>query len=303
MNIGIRIVLLLLTVGLVSGCSTNAFVYKRLDWIIPWYVGGYVDMTAEQKAAFQVRLEPLLQWHQDEELLQYVEILDGMEQDLADELSAATVRGWVDDIVRAVKRTERSLLSLALDFGESVSDEQMQQFVDNLWERQREYEQEFLPRSDEQYAQDSYDNVVRVLSRVTGRLDAAQKSRLREAAASLRRFDGHWLAEREAWLRTLEPVLLQRGAGWQARVADLYASREARQPAVYREVMDHNLRQISIGVAEVLNRMSEKQSRRSIREIEKLRAQLRKLADPLAVAGQEPASPLRLPSAPRARPV
>mgnify|MGYP005852192291 CR=1 FL=1 len=67
------------------------------------------------------------------------------------------------------------------DFGETVSDEQMQQFVDSLWKRQREYEDEFLARSDRQYAQDSYDNLVGVLSRVTGRLDAAQKTPLREA--------------------------------------------------------------------------------------------------------------------------
>lgn len=296
MSSGIRVVLLLLAFGLVSGCSTNAFVYKQLDWIIPWYVGGYVDLTAKQKTAFQGQLEPLLRWHRDEELLRYVGILDGIERDLAHELSAATVRGWVDEIVLAVERTERSALFLAIDFGETVSDEQMQQFVDSFWERQREYEAEFLPRSDEQYAQDSYDNLVRVLSRVTGRLDAAQKSRLRGAAASLRRFDGYWLADREAWLRTIEPLLLQRAAGWQARVADLYALREAQRTVDYRDVVDHNLRQMSIGVAEALNRMSAKQRQRSSRQIDKLRGQLRKLADQPAVAWRGAASTVSPPS-------
>ena len=265
-----------LPLALAAGC-TATFTYNNLDWLIPWYVDGYVDLTRDQRQHLEDRLEPLLEWHRDEELVRYIALIDRMEADLAGPVSATTVQTWIDGIETAAARTEANMLDLALDFGATMNDAQVAELVASLWERQREYEEEFLPRSDAEYRQDSFDNLADFLERFTGRLSKPQEQRLSEASAALQRFDRAWLEERAMWLTQLEG-LLQREPGWQQAVRDRYLARREERTPEYRKILSHNLAVITAAIADVLNQSSEVQRQRTAAEIERIRARLRKLA-------------------------
>ena len=72
----IQFLLLLFCLFLGTACS-NKFFYNQLDWLIPWYVDDYVDLTLVQKENLDKQVEMLLQWHRGEELSQgYIAILD-----------------------------------------------------------------------------------------------------------------------------------------------------------------------------------------------------------------------------------
>jgi len=268
---------LLLAATLLAGC-TASFTYNHLDWLIPWYVDGYVDLSRDQRHALQRQLEPLLKWHREEELVRYGELLDRIEHDLALTVTAATVQGWVDEVVAALERTERSMLTLALDFGAGMSDAQVSEFTGSLWKRQREFEEELLSRDDEQYREDSYDSLEDFLRQLLGRLSVAQETRLRMAAGELRRFDRAWLEERALWLQTLEP-LLQRQPGWQQAVQVAYEARKQQRTPRYKEYLQHNLAAITQALADVLNQMSSGQRQHLTREFDDVRNRLRKLTD------------------------
>ena len=273
----------ILCAALLAGC-TASFTYNHLDRLIPWYVDGYVDLTRQQRKALESQLEPVLQWHREEELARYISILDQIEQDLASPLTAGVVQVWIDELGAAVERAEESLLSLALDFGTTLSDAQMAEFVASLWERQREYESELLERSEEEYRRDSYDGLADFLRRFTGPLEPGQEQRLRKTASELYRFDQAWLEERAAWLETLEP-LLQRKPGWQQQVQAAHAVRKAQRTPRYREFLAHNVAMISAGVADVMSQLTERQRQRVSREIDDLRARLRELSSRSRLAG------------------
>jgi hypothetical protein len=265
----------LLVTCLLAGC-TATFTYNHLDWLIPWYVDDYVDITRDQKKILKGQLEPLLRWHREEELARYIGILDRVEADLNRPLTPGTVQGWVDQVVEAGERVEDSMLTLALEFSSTLSDKQMQEFTAKLWEEQKEMEEEFLSRSDEEYAEENAKYLEEFLSGFTGRLSPAQKERLRRAADSMQRFDGVWLSEREAWLNTLEP-LLQRPDGWQEAVLAAHANRASNRPPGYNEIFDHNFGLLTGAVADVLNDRSEKQRVRTHEEIHDLKAKIEKL--------------------------
>jgi len=264
-----KLSVLLLGAALLAGC-TATFTYKHLDWLIPWYVDGYVDLSRDQRRLLQEQLGPALQWHQQEELSRYVEILDQIESDLGHVVSAGQVQRWMDDIILAAERVEERMLSVALDFGAQLSDQQMAEFVESLWEQQREYEEEYLDRSDQEYVDDSYENLENFLKRFTGRLQDGQEQTLREEAGSLQRFDVVWLEEREAWLSTLTP-LLQRHDGWQEAVKLAYRNRKQFRPPQYTPIIDHNLLVAARATADILNELSDKQRQHVFREIDKLR--------------------------------
>ena len=268
---------LLLAVLMLAGC-TSAFVYNRLDWLIPWYVDGYMDLTRDQRQALQEQLGPTLEWHREEELTSYIEILDHIETGVDGPVDAAWVRERIDEMLAAAERIERSMLEVALEFGADVSDGQMQEFIDSLWEEQREYEKEYAERTDEEYADDDYDNISDFLERFLGRLTAKQKTVIREASGSLQRFDHAWLEDRHQWLENLEP-LLQREEGWQEAVMDLYRSRKQNRAPAYTEAYENNLAIISQAVSKVIGMMSEAQKSRAVEEIDDLRRKIQKLIE------------------------
>lgn len=265
----------LLLCGLLAGCTTS-FTYNQLDWLIPWYVDGYVDLTRHQKKTLKAELEPFLSWHRNEELERYIDILDEIEAGIAAPLTASQVLIWIEDIVAAAERTELNMLYVGLQFGEALSDEQMQEFIDSLWERQREYEEEFLDRTDEEYTRDNYDNLKNIIVKFIGRLSSEQKDLLRAAATELCRFDRPWLADSEQWLIELEP-LLQRKTGWQADIENAFFARKSNRSPAFRACIDRNYRVISRALTDVLNQASEAQKTRMKREIEDYRVQFQRI--------------------------
>lgn len=272
-----KLAAIILSVSLFAGC-TATFTYNHLDWLIPWYVNDYVDLSRDQRRLLKERLAPLLQWHREEELVRYIELLNRIESDLSGAVTADHVQAWIDEIILAVERVEEIMMSVALDFGETVSDAQMNEFIESLWEQQGEYEEEFLSRSDEEYVQDNFDNLADFLDRFVGRLSPGQEQQLREASGSLRRFDAVWLEERKKWLKNLEP-LLQRESGWQEAVQKAHSRRKKSRTARYQEIVDYNLRIITHAVADVLRQLSNEQHDRAVHEIDDIRSKLHKLVD------------------------
>ncbi len=266
--------MLLLTL-VVAGCST-AFTYRHLDWLIPWYVDGYVDLTRDQRHLLQDQLWPVLAWHEEEELGHYLDILDRLETELQKEVSAEQVRSWADEVIAAVERVEQNMLNVALEFSESLSDEQLAEFMESVWEEHREYEDEFLSRTDQEYVEENAENLEEFLERFTGRLTDRQEDTLLRAAGSLRRFDSVWLEDHEQWLNTLGP-LLKREPGWEQAIRAAYANRTLQRSQEYTDLLEYNTEVVSTAFAEVLNSMNEKQRKHVFAEIEDLRSQVQRL--------------------------
>ena len=75
----LRHLTLLVLLLVLTGCSSTTFIYNRLDFFIPWYLGDYVDLNREQKARLDELLQPFLDWHRIEELPQYLLMLDDID--------------------------------------------------------------------------------------------------------------------------------------------------------------------------------------------------------------------------------
>jgi hypothetical protein len=269
-----KLIVFLTVAVLLAGCTS--FAYKRLDWLIPWYVDGYVDLTSEQRALLRQKLTSPLEWHRGEELAGYIAILDGIEADLEKPVSAEIVRGWAEELIEAAERVQTSLLMVALEFGDEVTDEQTEEFVESLWERQRELEEELAERSDTEYAEDDFESMEETLERFLGRLTQEQKTILREASGKLVRFDKAWLDERRAWLEKMQN-LLQREPGWREGILNAYKEREALRSPEYKAAFEHNMSLATQAYAEVLNTMTERQRKNAEDEFEDLRRLLRGL--------------------------
>jgi Family of unknown function (DUF6279) len=264
------------TLLLISACSGTSLVYNRLDFLVPWYVDDYAELTQEQKAYLDELLAPFLIWHREQELPAYITLLERIEASLKQPLTTAGVAAIFVEFEQAWLRLEKEALQRLLDLGTRLSDAQMASFLEVLWDRQQEYEEEYLTRTDEEFYQDSYENLLDSVHDYLGNLSEKQRELLREASRRLLRSDQAWLQGRADWLTQLA-VLLQRQPGWQERVKAQVATRNDNTLPEHRRIYEHNMGVIYEVLAQLLNGRSAEQDSHLRHKLSDLRDELGRL--------------------------
>jgi hypothetical protein len=151
-------------------------------------------------------------------------------------------------------------LTQLLDLGARLSDEQIAAFLEALWEQQREFEEEYLERDEEEFFEDNDDNMLDTFQDYLGKLSDDQKQWVQDSGRQLLRSDQVWLKERAQWLTELG-ILLEREPGWQERVRVAVSAKNKNITPEYQRVYEHNMDAIYQLIAQVLNARSERQSR------------------------------------------
>lgn len=252
--------LLILTV--VSGCSANRFLYNRLDTFVNWWIDDYVALSVEQQVAFDAGLSSVLQWHRYDELPRYKTIIEESLVALEGGVTLAEAELIADDIDQAVVRLQEQMLELLLDVGDSLTDEQVTEFLSTIDEDQATYREKRLSRSDDKYFEDSADSLEDLVKRLLGRLSRDQKQLIKSTSRELTRLDGLWHADREKWGASLRAILEQRSEGWRGDIVGLVEDREAERIPDYVAAIDRNGEIILALLVDVINSRSERQDSR-----------------------------------------
>jgi hypothetical protein len=274
---------------LLVACSGTTFVYNRLNFLLPWYVDDYANLNSQQEAYFAELLGPFLDWHRHQELPSYVAILAAIEQSLDRPQTAAGVAAVFAQLEAAWLRLEGTALDHLLDLGAQLSDEQVAKFMEVLWEEQKEFEDKYLKRTEDEFYEDSYDNLVDNAKEYLGALTDEQHALLRVSSRRLQRSDVVWISERAAWLTELGE-LLKRQPQWQQKIRDAVARRREHPSAKYAEVYAHNMGVIYELVAQLLNERSERQDRHLRDRLAAMRTDLETLIAEGKVSAPVPAN-------------
>ena len=265
----------LLIVAILNGCSATQVIYNRADILIRWYLDDYVTLDRDQQARFDERLDALLEWHRQEELPEYVLLLDDALVILDTDVSLAATRSMAEGIESAAIRLQDRFLELLLSTGENLTSAQRADFIDALLEKQEAFETDRLARSDAEYRDDLGQRFDKQLGRYLGRLTDEQARRLQEGVAEMTRLDHFWLQDRRVWILALSNILLADEPDWADQVRALIAGRDEALLPDYREGIEHNGEVILQLSRDVLLMRNEKQDK-------KLRARLIALRDDLA---------------------
>ena len=265
----------LLIVAILNGCSATQVIYNRADILIRWYLDDYVTLDRDQQARFDERLDALLEWHRQEELPEYVLLLDDALVILDTDVSLAATRSMAEGIESAAIRLQDRFLELLLSTGENLTSAQRADFIEALLAKQEAFETDRLARSDAEYRDDLGQRFDKQLGRYLGRLTDEQARRLQEGVAEMTRLDHFWLQDRRVWILALSNILLADEPDWADQVRALIAGRDEALLPDYREGIEHNGEVILQLSRDVLLMRNEKQDK-------KLRARLIALRDDLA---------------------
>ena len=250
-----------------TGCSSTTFVYNRIDFLLPWYLASYVDLSRDQKQYLDELLIPFYSWHRHEELPRYAEIINSVEEILDSEVKVENITLITQDIEESWFRLEDELLLWMLPLTKSLSDDQINNFLQVMQTKTIESENRYLKRNDQVYQQDNYNRLRKNLRRFIGRMSKDQLDLVKIASKNMRRTDTEWIQNRKKLVANLGSIL-QRKEGWERRFISI-THRDDLVSKNYRDNYAYNIDVTHHLIAAILNTRTKKQDK-------KLRAQLSK---------------------------
>lgn len=274
-----RAVIGCLLLALVAGCSSTQFFYNRLDFLIPWYLSGYVDLERSQRELLKDQVDAFLGWHRRSELPRYALLLAQAEESLDRPVTPSTVEKLALSAEGEWLRLRDRALDELMVVGEALDDPQIAEFIGNLRERQREYEEKYLDRDDNEYREEACDSLIDNLEDYLGRFSRGRQREICAMLKDLRRADVAWLTERQRWLDWLEEVL-QRPPGWQTELRRRVTDWEDTVSPVYLSIYAHNSELIYRAVAAAVDERTERQDQYLRRKLSGLRKDFTNLSAP-----------------------
>jgi len=267
--------LLLFSLIFLVGCSTTTFVYNRIDFLLPWYLESYVDLNREQKQDLKELLIPFFKWHREEELPNYLAIIEDLELTLDASIEFESIAEITNDVEESWFRLEDRMLLWAIPMTRDLSEQQINGFIKSMQTKTEQSENEYLSRNLQTYQNDNYKRLRKNLRRFMGSLNKDQLDLISAASKKMIRVDGQWIDNRKALIEKLK-VILEREYGWELALENI-THRDDLVAQNYRKTYAHNISVSQNLLVEVLNSRTDKQDKKLRSQLLKYRKDIERL--------------------------
>jgi len=176
----------MLVVLALNGCSTIRLAYNQADHVAAWMADDYFDLSSEQKQVFRNHFQRFQSWHRATQLPDYADLLEAAQQRIAAGATPADAQ-WLTEAIHA--RTHAMVRHAYKDAASvlaQLSDAQIQAAQREFDQRNRKYAREngVGAAPDEQRRLRARRHTERI-EHWTGPLDASQEARVRELSRAL----------------------------------------------------------------------------------------------------------------------
>ncbi|MFZ8963583.1 MAG: DUF6279 family lipoprotein [Steroidobacteraceae bacterium] len=262
-----RWVLLVVATMLLTACGGVRFFYDRLDMLLPWYLGGYVELEPSQRSDLERRVDVLLAWHRSTEIRRYAAFFRELEAAAERPVEPGRFEAWrreaesywQDLALKAVPEAGALLASL--------SDTQVRELMDGLREDQAELAEDIAKRSPAERLERRRKSLEKQFKRWLGRLEPRQLAMIDEVSLELETDSTGWLSSRSAWTDAFERALEQRKDPrvFPARLRVLLVNGESTWPAAYRRSFEEDRTRV-IGLMADIDRSLTPRQRQHLRQ-------------------------------------
>lgn len=275
----------LMSLLVLTGCSSTKLAYRYADWGIVWWVDDYIPMTSQQESRLKQDIRNLRQWHCGTELPRYSTWLARLKSDVrAGDLDKSTV-AWHQErllsffppLVDRAKPAAARLLA-------SLSDEQVRQLAKNMRDSQEELEEEFLADDPEKTRAARAERTTERVERWLGSLNDKQRKTVNAWSEARGEQTEIWLEGRRNWQQALLDALEQRdSAGFADRISYLVDNNEAVRGARYQQMMSES----RTAMAKLVTELLQQADQRHLDHLVKRATELEGDFDTLACVGED----------------
>lgn len=234
-----RILLLLLLLPLLGGCSSMRLLYANLDRAVVWRATDYVDLNREQRNWLRQEARVYLHWHRHQQLEDWAALLTTLDEAVHGGMNADTLAALEADAEDLIEAMSRRALPPLVDLMAGFSDAQVAGLKRAMAESNEalnvDYEGLELAEQRSVWRGKTRDS----LGRWIGGLTPEQEELLREISESIEPDNREWIAYRERWQADLLAALAQRRQGdvFEERLSELILHRERWYTDAYAELL------------------------------------------------------------------
>lgn len=184
-----------------GACSFN-FVYRQLDWLVPWQLSDYVSIDEAQRSELEQRLIENIEWHCSTQLSAYADWFREMQRAPQPFTRAELERHYwrsVEFWQLLMEQLSPDITALLL----TASDGQVRELMTNLERRNRELEKRYVSAGWKKVRQRRIARMEEILRRWIGPLTEAQQQILARWADDLGQSGEAWIENRRRWQRAL----------------------------------------------------------------------------------------------------
>ena len=192
--------LTLLALVALTGCSTIKLVYNQSDDLLYWWVDSYADLQDGQKQLTRDTLTELQRWHRQQQLPEYIALLQKMRAMAPNDITPAQVCAITEDMKTSFTTVLRFVEPASTRLAVQLKPEQLRSVRKRFDKTNKDWRKDWLDPDAEDRLHYRNKQALNRLEDFYGRLDTPQRDVLRR-----------WLSE-----SVFDPVLS-------------YAERERRQ--------------------------------------------------------------------------
>lgn len=161
------IFIILFCVIVLSSCSSRQLGYRYAESLITWQLNQQVSLTREQRSAVRADLDRFLQWHAENEMPRYLQLLEAIEEAVNNsEIDALQLRGWAEQAESFWREIRQALIPYADRFFQSLSETQKLALISH-WRERFEERMENVEDLDSERAEIMIERIESSLGRVT----------------------------------------------------------------------------------------------------------------------------------------
>lgn len=253
-----------------AGCSSN-FVYERIDWLVVWRVGKYVDLTSEQKKNLQADVQAHLEYVRVYKMPVAADLLSRTARDVeAGSITPDMIDARYREMLAELDNFMLGIVPGAMNFLRSLDEEQVAELFENLEEINQEMYEEYSGRTAEEREKNRNKSAIKSTQQWTGRLSKEQKLLLTDALARMEDSSEQWIEYQREWQRRFRTLIQTRPPEdeYREELTQLFVYPRNFHSDEYRRQVDANRQIFNEAFAELLTGLSDKQRKRMVGELD-----------------------------------
>ncbi|RUO21637.1 DUF6279 family lipoprotein [Aliidiomarina haloalkalitolerans] len=269
--------LVLLALIFLSSCSSRQLGYRYAENLVAWQLHQSISLERQQRRELRAELDRFLQWHAETQMPAYYALLKQVQVDIensrfSDELlaqySEQVMQFWYDFRLELLPYAERFLADL--------SEEQQRNLLVSLQERLQEDDKP-KRRSSKDPQQEQITQMEDRVASAFGRLQQSQKDYIQVWAEQHIDSEELWREYQLAWLDSFTNVMMLPAGteGRQDLLQRLFLTPEEWRGENLITTLAHNEQVGTQLILQLLSSIDVRQQRHVIREIDRLRRDLR----------------------------
>ena len=273
----ISVVFLIFIVLSITSCSGRQLGYRYAETLISWQAGRFVDLTDEQDTILREETNRFLQWHAEQHMPQYHQLLSELATDIRGAaISPERINHFQKDMEAYWLEIRQQLIVPSVRLFSMLDDEQVAQLLTKMTENREERAEEALEAKNNGQREE---RVLRSLRRYAGRPTAEQQRIVSNWHAETPDLQFDWIAYQARWQDAFADALaIRHHSDFATQLSDLFLHPEQfRGDAMVATLNDSN--QASIAMLVTLHgSLSNRQTTRVWQRVTQLQRDLAAMA-------------------------